>query len=183
MQIWDTAGQERFRAVTKSYWRGAAGALIVYDITSDDAHNQVKDWLRQLRDCCGSDLTVCLVGNKVDLEEYRAACTAEIAEFAGQEGCLFRQVSAICGQVDGVFEAVASNVLFKIEAGIIDPGQSGNGVTLREQSIVYSGERNKKGCVCFCFLESSQRRTIALAQRQWQTTIQKRENNFNTQTR
>ena len=71
LQIWDTAGQERFRSVTRSYYRGAAGALLVYDITSRESFNSLKNWLTDARNLASPAIVILLVGNKKDLEEER----------------------------------------------------------------------------------------------------------------
>ena len=70
-QIWDTAGQERFRSVTRSYYRGAAGALLVYDITSRESFNSLANWLTDARTLASPSIVILLVGNKKDLEEER----------------------------------------------------------------------------------------------------------------
>ena len=62
LQIWDTAGQERFRSVTRSYYRGAAGALLVYDIASRDTFTHVASWLRDARTLAGMDVSTVLIG-------------------------------------------------------------------------------------------------------------------------
>ncbi|KAI4341522.1 hypothetical protein MLD38_026234 [Melastoma candidum] len=67
-QIWDTAGQERFRAITSSYYRGALGALLVYDITRRSTFDEVKKWLHELREFGNPEMVVVLVGNKLDLK-------------------------------------------------------------------------------------------------------------------
>ena len=71
LQIWDTAGQERFRSVTRSYYRGAAGALLVYDITSRESFNALSNWLTDARTLASPSIVILLVGNKKDLEDER----------------------------------------------------------------------------------------------------------------
>eukprot|EP00940_MAST-03C_sp_MAST-3C-sp2_P002052 g2052.t1 len=71
LQIWDTAGQERFRSVTRSYYRGAAGALIVYDMTDRDSFSHLPKWCDDARSLGNRNITVMLVGNKSDLKEKR----------------------------------------------------------------------------------------------------------------
>ncbi|KGG52329.1 hypothetical protein DI09_189p10 [Mitosporidium daphniae] len=70
-QIWDTAGQERYRAITSAYYRGASGALLVYDITKQSSFDSIPRWLEELRAHAGEDVTVMLVGNKSDLRHAR----------------------------------------------------------------------------------------------------------------
>ena len=70
-QIWDTAGQERYRAITSAYYRGALGALLVYDITKSKTFESVNQWLQELRDYSESNIVVMIVGNKIDLAQLR----------------------------------------------------------------------------------------------------------------
>ena len=67
-QIWDTAGEEKYRSVTNAYFRGAVGALLIYDITSERSFKSVSNWLQKLQESAMPDLIVLLVGNKTDLE-------------------------------------------------------------------------------------------------------------------
>ena len=69
LQIWDTAGQERFRAVTRSYYRGAAGALLVYDITRRVTYNHVTSWLTDARNLTNPNTVIMLIGNKKDCDD------------------------------------------------------------------------------------------------------------------
>ena len=71
VQIWDTAGQESFKSITRSYYRGAAGALLVYDITRKETFNHLTRWLEEVRQNGNPDITVMLIGNKADLDSRR----------------------------------------------------------------------------------------------------------------
>ncbi|KAJ9067220.1 Rab GTPase ypt31 [Entomophthora muscae] len=73
-QIWDTAGQERYRAITSAYYRGAVGALLVYDVTKHNTFENVNRWLKELRDHAESHIVILLVGNKSDLRHF-TLCT------------------------------------------------------------------------------------------------------------
>lgn len=86
LQIWDTAGQERFRSVTRSYYRGAAGALLVYDTTSRDSFNALTNWLNDARTLASPNIVILLVGNKKDLEEARDITFLEASTFAQENG-------------------------------------------------------------------------------------------------
>jgi Ras-related protein Rab-11A len=74
-QIWDTAGEEKYKSVTQAYFRGAVGALLIYDITDEKTFKNAADWLRRLHESAGSDLIVMLVGNKCDLADQRKVST------------------------------------------------------------------------------------------------------------
>ncbi|XP_057460154.1 ras-related protein RABA6b-like [Actinidia eriantha] len=93
-QIWDTAGQERFRAVTSSYYRGALGALLVYDITRKTTFENMKKWLHELRKFGDSNMVVVLAGNKSDLGHSREVDAEEGRSFAKLEGLCFLETSA-----------------------------------------------------------------------------------------
>lgn len=69
LQIWDTAGQETFKSITRQYYRSAAGAILVYDITRKDSFENVKEWIRECRTHGAPDMVIILVGNKLDLEK------------------------------------------------------------------------------------------------------------------
>ena len=71
LSIWDTAGQERFHALGPIYYRDAAGALLVYDITDAESFNKVKNWVKELRKIVGNDIIIVIAGNKIDLEKNR----------------------------------------------------------------------------------------------------------------
>ncbi|KAG5650932.1 Ras- protein Rab-11A, partial [Sphagnurus paluster] len=81
-QIWDTAGQERYRAITSAYYRGAVGALLVYDIAKHATYVNVTRWLKELRDHADSNIVIMLVGNKSDLKHLRAVPTDEAKAFS-----------------------------------------------------------------------------------------------------
>ncbi|WJX54478.1 Ras-related protein RABA6a [Trifolium repens] len=111
-QIWDTAGQERFRAITSSYYRGALGALLVYDITRRSSYESVGRWLVELREFGGEDMVVILVGNKCDLGESREVEEEEGKEFAEREGLCFMETSALKNlNVEQVFLQMITKIL------------------------------------------------------------------------
>ncbi|VDP06143.1 unnamed protein product [Soboliphyme baturini] len=89
LQIWDTAGQERFRSVTRSYYRGAAGALLVYDVTCRESFNALMQWLSDARSLASPHIVVLLIGNKKDLEERREVTFLEASQFAQENGELY----------------------------------------------------------------------------------------------
>jgi len=76
------AGQERYRAITSAYYRGAVGALLVYDISKHTTYENVSRWLKELRDHADSNIVIMLVGNKSDLRHLRAVQTEEAKQFS-----------------------------------------------------------------------------------------------------
>ncbi len=94
LQIWDTAGQERFRTITSSYYRGANGIIVVYDVTDRESFANVKQWLHEIDRYASESVHKLLVGNKIDLEKKRVVSTQEGKEFADSIGIEFIETSA-----------------------------------------------------------------------------------------
>lgn len=94
-QIWDTAGQERYRAITSAYYRGAVGALLVYDIAKHLTYENVERWLKELRDHADANIVIMLVGNKSDLRHLRAVLTEEASAYAESSSLSFIETSAL----------------------------------------------------------------------------------------
>ncbi|QRV85608.1 Ras-related protein Rab-4B [Ceratobasidium sp. AG-Ba] len=89
LQLWDTAGQERFRSVTRSYYRGAAAAILVYDITSRASFLNLSRWLTDARALASSQLVTVMVGNKTDREEDREVEWSEASKWAAENGAFY----------------------------------------------------------------------------------------------
>uniref|UniRef100_A0A8C8EWX8 Ras-related protein Rab-4 n=1 Tax=Oncorhynchus tshawytscha TaxID=74940 RepID=A0A8C8EWX8_ONCTS len=118
LQIWDTAGQERFRSVTRSYYRGAAGALLVYDITSRETYNALTNWLTDARTLASPNIVIILCGNKKDLEADREVTFLEAARFAQENELMFLETSALTGEnVEEAFLKCGRTILNKIDSG------------------------------------------------------------------
>ncbi|KAH7547862.1 hypothetical protein JRO89_XS14G0028800 [Xanthoceras sorbifolium] len=109
-EIWDTAGQERYAALAPLYYRGAAVAVIVYDITSPDSFNKAQYWVKELQKHGTPDIVMALVGNKADLQENREVSAQDGIDYAEKNGMFFIETSA--KTADNI------NQLFEPEAGI-----------------------------------------------------------------
>ncbi|CAJ0936328.1 unnamed protein product, partial [Mesorhabditis belari] len=94
-QIWDTAGQERYRAITSAYYRGAVGALLVYDIAKHATYENVERWVKELREHADQNIVIMLVGNKSDLRHLRAVPTDEAKMYAERSQLSFIETSAL----------------------------------------------------------------------------------------
>jgi len=111
LQIWDTAGQERFRTITSSYYRGAHGIIVVYDVTDSESFNNVKQWLHEIDRYACENVNKLLVGNKSDLESTRKVPTEQAKEFADSLNIDFLETSAKNSQnVEKAFTTMASQV-------------------------------------------------------------------------
>uniref|UniRef100_A0A8C1YSR2 RAB14, member RAS oncogene family, like n=1 Tax=Cyprinus carpio TaxID=7962 RepID=A0A8C1YSR2_CYPCA len=156
LQIWDTAGQERFRAVTRSYYRGAAGALMVYDITRyisrqalaealltethalcvcvcvlyrRSTYNHLSSWLTDARNLTNPSTVIILIGNKADLEAQRDVTYEEAKQFAEENGLLFLEASAKTGEnVEDAFLEAAKKIYQNIQDGSLDLNAAESGV-------------------------------------------------------
>uniref|UniRef100_A0AC35U3D8 Ras-related protein Rab-21 n=1 Tax=Rhabditophanes sp. KR3021 TaxID=114890 RepID=A0AC35U3D8_9BILA len=97
LQIWDTAGQERFRSITNSYYRDADALLLVFDVTSRDSFDHIRDWLAQVEDNAKDEVVVTLVGNKIDLSGQRKVTCDEAKSLAAHYKINYIETSAKTG--------------------------------------------------------------------------------------
>ncbi|KAK4385385.1 Ras-related protein Rab2BV [Sesamum angolense] len=110
-QIWDTAGQERYRAITSAYYRGAVGALVVYDMTKRQTFENVQRWLRELRDHADSNIVIMLAGNKSDLNHLRVVTEHDAQAFAEKESLSFLETSALeAHNVEKAFQTILLDI-------------------------------------------------------------------------
>ncbi|KAG4937841.1 hypothetical protein AAZX31_16G001500 [Glycine max] len=110
-QIWDTAGQERYRAITSAYYRGALGALLVYDVTKPTTFENVSRWLKELRDHADANIVIMLIGNKTDLKHLRAVATEDAQGYSEKEGLSFIETSALeATNVEKAFQTILAEI-------------------------------------------------------------------------
>lgn len=128
LQLWDTAGQERFRSLTRSYYRGSAGVVLVFDLSDRTTLWGLKDFIMDVRALC-YDPVLILVGNKLDLvEEVDPTALVrddEVKEFMKQmelENVKYIMTSAKQGMnISKIFESLSDSIVTKVELGILDP--------------------------------------------------------------
>jgi Ras-related protein Rab-1A len=138
LQIWDTAGQERFRTITSSYYRGAHGIIVVYDVTDAESFNNVKQWLHEIDRYAAENVNKLLVGNKSDLTAKRVVSTEQGKEFADSLGIEFLETSAkTSSNVEQAFLTMASQIKARMKTQPSAAGaQAGKGgVSLRSQQV------------------------------------------------
>jgi small GTP-binding protein len=142
-QIWDTAGQERYRAITSSYYKGAMGALLLYDMTYSVSFRNLGRWLKELRDHAGT-VPVMLVGNKCDLRERRSILEQEGIKLAESEHLLFLEASASdATNVEAAFTRLITEILDRSLGAGID-GKSD--LAKPKPGIAVVRDKNKSGC-------------------------------------
>ncbi|GMI63961.1 RAB GTPase homolog 1C [Hibiscus trionum] len=111
LQIWDTAGQERFRTITSSYYRGAHGIIIVYDVTDEESFNNVKQWLIEIGRHASENVNKVLVGNKCDLTSRKVVSYETAKAFADELGIPFLETSAKnATNVEDAFMAMTTSI-------------------------------------------------------------------------
>ncbi|KAM3387214.1 hypothetical protein ACQJBY_010200 [Aegilops geniculata] len=145
LQQWDTAGQERFRTITSSYYRGAHGIIIVYDITDMESFNNVKQWLSEIDKYANDSVRKLLVGNKCDLAESRVVDTAVAQAYADEMGIPFLETSAKESiNVEEAFLAMSAAIK-KSKAGGLERKAS-NLVQMKGQPIQQQQHKQKSSC-------------------------------------
>lgn len=152
-QIWDTAGQERYRAITSAYYRGAVGALIVYDISKAASYENCGHWLAELRENADDHVVVGLIGNKSDLAHLRAVPSEEARHFAQEGQLLFTETSALSSDnVDRAFRELIVAIWTKVSKHELEsaPGNqpSKSQVTGPTISLTPATEERKKSNSC-----------------------------------
>ena len=112
LQISDTAGQDRFRSITKNLYKGAAGIMLIYDITNRNTFDNVKKWVNSIKEEVTSKVVIILVGNKIDLDKKRQVQTDEGEQIAEEFDMPFFECSALTGEnINSAFETLAKKLV------------------------------------------------------------------------
>ena len=134
MQIWDTAGQERFRTVVSTYFRGAHGILLLYDVTNRDSFKNLENWLIEIEKNSSDKVLKILLGNKCDLSDDRQIPTEEGQAFAIRNGMEFMETSAKMNtNVSEAFETLGK-LMIEFNSKGNNKTQSGEGKSLKANS-------------------------------------------------
>ncbi|KAI4372773.1 hypothetical protein MLD38_010966 [Melastoma candidum] len=145
-QIWDTAGQERFRAVTSAYYRGAVGALLVYDISRRTTFESIGRWLDELNTHCDTTVSRMLVGNKCDLENIRDVSVEEGKSLAESEGLFFMETSALDStNVKDAFEVVIKEIYKNVSRKVLNSDAYKAELSVNRVTLANNGDGSKHG--------------------------------------
>ena len=136
LQIWDTAGQDRFHSLTRNYFKGAHGIILLYDITTQSSFDNVSKWIKQIKEDASEKVVIILVGNKIDLEHKRAIPTEEGEKIAEDFGLIFFECSAKTGK--NINEAF-NELIKKTVANFAKPAGKG-------QKLKQNRSDGSKGC-------------------------------------
>ena len=152
-QIWDTAGQERYRSLTKAYYKGAKGALLVYDITRRVTFENIDNWLIDLRTNGDKDILIILIGNKSDLEDKREVSKDEAETKAEQYNTAFLETSAKSGDnitkgfmelIEQIYKANKDNTPIEQDEVKVEENKE-EGISLQKND---DDKNTKKGGCC-----------------------------------
>lgn len=169
LSLWDTAGQETYKSITRSYFRGASGALLVFDITRRNTFNSVTSWLHDLRQIAEEDIVVVLVGNKADLApsstvaadkgkpNQRQVTREEAEEWCKQNKVMqYVETSAKSGEgVERAFLEVSERIYQRIQGGHYNlsdrrSGVRGPGAGGGNRTVTLGSNNSKKGAAGGC---------------------------------
>ena len=121
LQIWDTAGQERFKTITASYYKGAHGIIVTYDITDKKSHQDVHNWMAEVEKHAADNISRILVGNKCDLEDKRDVSKEQGEEMAEHYGVRFLETSAkVSNNVEQAFTLMTREIKNRV-AVVVKP--------------------------------------------------------------
>ena len=140
LQIWDTAGQERFNTLTAGFFKGSDGIIVTYSVTERKSYENVNKWMNQIQSLAPKEVSILLVGNKIDMEDEREVSVDEGKAMAEKYNAVFFETSAKTGEsVEGVFECLAKDILVKIKE---------NPEKVYNDSTMNITGRNKSGKKC-----------------------------------
>ena len=144
LQIWDTAGQERFRTISSTYYRGAHGIIVVYDVTEMESFNNVKQWLHEIDRYATEGVNKLLVGNKSDLIAKRQVDTATAKDLADSLSIPFLETSAKSAEnVERAFMTMAGEIKSRMAAA--PTGGAGNKAPISVGKSV-NAKSSSSGC-------------------------------------
>jgi len=154
LSIWDTAGQERFYALGPIYYRGADGALIVYDITDASSFNRVQAWTKELRKMIGGEeyISISIIGNKMDLESKRNVDEEEVLRYAASIGATHFHASAKLGKgTDDIFHDLTKRMFSRRKRRNVENVLTGDFDASGGQNLILldsSTQNEDSNCYC-----------------------------------
>lgn len=146
LQIWDTAGQERFRTIVSSYYRGAHGIILVYDVTDRASFQNVQTWMTEISKYTKGPVNTMLVGNKCDLTSKKAVSFDEAKDLADSLGVRFLETSAKnAHNVDHAFEVLAREIK---QSMVAHPRERPSTTTLQLGGAASASGQQQSACNC-----------------------------------
>jgi small GTP-binding protein len=148
IEIWDTAGQERYKSITAAYYKGAKGALIVYDTTQKVSFENIDKWMREIKEKSSKDMKLMIIGNKTDLKDERAVTTEEALEKAKDLEAPLMETSALDGNnVKEAFYDLLKEMYREIRKKLDIAEKKDSSAEGNKDGIqLNTNEEKKKGC-------------------------------------
>lgn len=129
LTVWDTCGQEKYRSITRQYFKDVHGIVLVYDVHNDNSFNGLSSWLDEIKNNCNKDVSIVLVGNKIDLDD-RKILKEQGNDFASKNGMMYVETSSKEGiNINSPFEKLAIEIIKKIK----EKQDNGSNETVEEQ--------------------------------------------------
>ena len=152
INIWDTAGQERYTSMITTYYKGAKGALLVYDITRRNTFDNIDNWLKELITINSNNISVCLIGNKSDLSLLRQVEKEKAQEKANKYGIQFYETSALdSSNIKYAIEELIKDIYIKTKNGLYNNGDKNYRFGLELNSQNYNnGAQGDDDSICGC---------------------------------
>lgn len=148
IHLWDTAGQERYKSITSAYYKGAKGAMVVYDITKLETFNHLEKWMKEIRELSDKKINLIMCGNKSDRKEERAIDTDKAREKAEEFGIPYMETSALdSSNVEEAFRMLLTKIYdttIKTTIETIEKQEFETGKNVRIEEV--NRKSSKKGC-------------------------------------
>ena len=144
LQIWDTAGQERFRTITSSYYRGAHGIMVVFDITNRDSFTNLPIWLKEIYNYANENVKIILIGTKADLDAKRVISYDDAMEFAIDNNMDYIETSA---KKDTNIDTAFTTLTKKLKSDrILNKWGKPDNIPTSTVAIINTKYKSKGGC-------------------------------------
>jgi Ras-related protein Rab-11A len=145
--IWDTCGSENFRAVTRQYYRGADGAIVIFDLTDQSSFNDLKKWIKDIKNYGEKDIQIIIVGNKLDLFNQRKVTQSQANNFCNENKYKYIEASAKDGtNLLKIFEELTFDLTNKNLQKIKNEENKKSQIKNLEIMVKEETQKEKKGC-------------------------------------
>ncbi|KAJ3451806.1 ras and ef-hand domain-containing protein [Anaeramoeba flamelloides] len=146
LQIWDTAGQERFKTITRNYYKGVHGAMLLFDVTDEKSFENTSEWLKEVSNYADLNLKKILIGNKIDLESKRAVTKEQGQQFAKELGVDYYETSAL--ERIGIQEVFRDLTKLMIKQKEIDQTNNKKQIGKKKNKIILEQKKTSKKSKC-----------------------------------
>ncbi|XP_065666612.1 uncharacterized protein LOC100214114 [Hydra vulgaris] len=147
LNIWDSAGQERFRTIVNTYYRGAQGICLVYDITNMESFTNLNDWLKDVSELAEKDAKKLIIGTKLDLESQRCVTTNNVQAFSDQLDIPFIETSSKTGNnVENAFCQMTKLLLSDVDQELVSNAENASIILSASKNVVLRPNKSEKSC-------------------------------------